>query len=253
MDGDELLETTVADDDGGSSRPLAAAPSGGAACASGGTCAPLLEDGRHRRLSHELGTPLNALLGHLELLLDGSLGPVTPEVRSCLHDIQTAGRQTRHQVELVLLLVQAQGWTAAGPLEPVELRPVLEEAWQQRDGWRRGDLALAVPKGFAVLTERPLLHTLARTVVDLYRAAAGAVAGSDGPAAPLRIALAGSDRVRIGWTGLDPLLLPAIEVALLEALVRQQDGSLSGAEGMLDLCWPECRLMPRPSGAPSPS
>ncbi|MDH3663374.1 MAG: hypothetical protein OEU92_25725 [Alphaproteobacteria bacterium] len=41
-------------------------------------------------LSHELRTPANAILGHVELLLSGSAGPLSSEMRSSLGDIQRA-------------------------------------------------------------------------------------------------------------------------------------------------------------------
>lgn len=41
-------------------------------------------------LSHELRTPANAILGHLELILDGSAGPLSSELRTSLGEIQRA-------------------------------------------------------------------------------------------------------------------------------------------------------------------
>ena len=55
-----------------------------------------------RQLSHELRTPLNAILGNAELLLDGSTGPLSAQVRACLGEIQIAGRGLLRQVQLLL-------------------------------------------------------------------------------------------------------------------------------------------------------
>ena len=55
-----------------------------------------------RQLSHELRTPLNAILGNVELLLDGSAGPLSAQARTCLGEIQVAGRRLLRQVELLL-------------------------------------------------------------------------------------------------------------------------------------------------------
>lgn len=41
-------------------------------------------------LSHELRTPTNAILGHIELLLSGAAGPLSIEIRTYLGDIQRA-------------------------------------------------------------------------------------------------------------------------------------------------------------------
>jgi His Kinase A (phospho-acceptor) domain len=55
-----------------------------------------------RQLSHELRTPLNAILGNAELLLDGSTGPLSAQMRACLGEIQIAGRGLLRQVQLLL-------------------------------------------------------------------------------------------------------------------------------------------------------
>ena len=41
-------------------------------------------------LSHELRTPVNAIAGHVELLLSGSAGPLSADARSSLGEIQRA-------------------------------------------------------------------------------------------------------------------------------------------------------------------
>ena len=41
-------------------------------------------------LSHELRTPANAIAGHVELLLSGSAGPLSADMRSSLGEIQRA-------------------------------------------------------------------------------------------------------------------------------------------------------------------
>lgn len=49
-------------------------------------------------LSHELRTPANAILGHIELLLSGSAGPLSSEIRSSLGDIQRAAAVLEAQI-----------------------------------------------------------------------------------------------------------------------------------------------------------
>lgn len=41
-------------------------------------------------LSHELRTPANAILGQIELLLSGSAGPLSADLRASLGDVQRA-------------------------------------------------------------------------------------------------------------------------------------------------------------------
>ena len=42
-------------------------------------------------MSHELSTPLNAILGFTELMLDDLYGEVPPSLREPLGDVQTNG------------------------------------------------------------------------------------------------------------------------------------------------------------------
>jgi signal transduction histidine kinase len=54
------------------------------------------------RLCHDLRTPLNAILGNAELLLDGSVGPLSREARACVGDVQAAGEGILRQVQALL-------------------------------------------------------------------------------------------------------------------------------------------------------
>ena len=56
-----------------------------------------------RQFGHELRTPLHAILGNVELLLDGTAGPLSTEARKCVGEIQTASRQLSRQVQTLLL------------------------------------------------------------------------------------------------------------------------------------------------------
>ena len=53
-------------------------------------------------MSHELRTPLNAILGFTEMLADGLYGPVPPEYKEPLADIQTNGRHLLRLINDVL-------------------------------------------------------------------------------------------------------------------------------------------------------
>jgi hypothetical protein len=57
-------------------------------------------------LSHELRTPANAILGHVELLLSGSAGPLTREARASLGDIQRAAVALSAQIGRMISLAE---------------------------------------------------------------------------------------------------------------------------------------------------
>ena len=59
-----------------------------------------------QNVSHELRTPLTILLGHLELLDDGSLGPLSPDQRRSLDKALTHARKLTHLVEQITVLQQ---------------------------------------------------------------------------------------------------------------------------------------------------
>lgn len=71
-------------------------------------------------LSHELRTPANAILGHLELLLSGSSGPLSSEVRNSLGEIQEAALKLSTQVSAVIKC--AEGISAGKVGERTEIQ-----------------------------------------------------------------------------------------------------------------------------------
>ncbi len=58
-------------------------------------------------LSHELRTPMNVILGHVDLLLSGDLGPLSPEARACLGDVQRAGVGLLEQIRQAIDCAEA--------------------------------------------------------------------------------------------------------------------------------------------------
>jgi K+-sensing histidine kinase KdpD len=57
-------------------------------------------------LSHELRTPANAILGHVELLLSGAAGPISVDMRTSLGEIQKAALALREQLGTVIHLAE---------------------------------------------------------------------------------------------------------------------------------------------------
>jgi signal transduction histidine kinase len=205
--------------------------------------------GNWLQLSHELRTPLNAILGNIELLLDGSAGPLAAPVRACVGDIQIASRQLLRQLQPLLLLVQARtaGAPAAGlPIDLLALlRQVAAEPAAGAPGQRHG-CAPHLPEGACLMVPGdPIwLGVLVAALVDLH--AASAQAGGS-----LAIALEQPRRtaagvvLRASWPGLDPAALSPLPLALIDAVLALHGGrirSLSADGVRLDL--PNATVLP---------
>jgi signal transduction histidine kinase len=59
-------------------------------------------------MSHELRTPLNAILGFNEMILDEIYGPITPDVRSPLEEVQASGKHLLRLINNVLDLAKIE-------------------------------------------------------------------------------------------------------------------------------------------------
>lgn len=79
-------------------------------------------------MSHELRTPMNAVIGFAQMLeYDGSLNE---DQQDNVHEILKAGRHLLELINEVLDLAKVESGHVDLSLEPLELRPVLEESWQ---------------------------------------------------------------------------------------------------------------------------
>lgn len=193
--------------------------------------------GRRRRLSHEFGTPLNAILGNVELMLDGSTGPLSGEARACLAEMQDAGNELLRQSRLLVLLVQALETKGPQSERATPLGPSFEAALRQAQSTGRRALPQldGAAAGVALVGDPFWLHTLIRCMVDLY------VSGD--AAAPLEIDVQPPGRIRIGWSGFRETALPATATALIRRIVELHGGRmLAAARDAFVFSWPGCRL-----------
>ena len=201
---------------------------------------------RQRQLSHEVGTPLNAILGNVELMLDGSAGPLSAQALDCLADIQVAGQNLLRQSRMLLLLVQA---LEAPELEnePLSLKRLFEDAFRHALPAAPAD-QLLVDEGAAAswLVGDPFwLQTLARCVIDVY--ASGEHEG------PLRVALKAPAEVRIEWPGFTQADVPATAVGLMRRIVEMHGGRMLGTlNNAFILSWPTARLVTADDLEPRP-
>jgi len=107
-------------------------------------------------VSHELRSPLNVILGYLEMALDEGLGPVTEGQRDALHRTRV---QSLHLLEMITALLDLNRFEAGRlPLQlaPVAVGPLLAEVCDQvPDTWRRREVKLALD----VADDVPVIHT----------------------------------------------------------------------------------------------
>jgi hypothetical protein len=194
------------------------------------------------QLSHELRTPLNAILGNIELLLDGSAGPLAAPARACVGDIQAASRQLLRQLQPLLLLVQARTAGLAATGLPIDLLALLRQA--AADSASRPDAGAAqgqdvvarrcgprLPEGIRLMMagDPVWLGALAGALVDLHAASAQAKE-------PFSIALerlgeqsgccARGVVLRASWPGLDRASASPLPLALIDAVLALHGGRI---------------------------
>ena len=196
------------------------------------------------QLAHELRTPLNAILGNVELLLDGSAGPLGAKARACLGDVQLAGRQLLAQVEPVLLLLELATGRARPAKATVDVVEILSRTLARSSGepiaWE-----LAPPEARLLVEGDPFwLDALAQALREL------AGAGMAAPDRRVRAALdfsadpAGTVQLWLGWSGFDPDHLPLIWLLLIDAILLRNGGRawVVAARGLC-LHWSAARVV----------
>jgi signal transduction histidine kinase len=79
-------------------------------------------------VSHELRTPLTSILGYLELMQDGSVGPIPPEQQDVLDAVQRNSTRLLELVEDLLTVSRLEGSALLLANEPVDLRTIVSSA-----------------------------------------------------------------------------------------------------------------------------
>jgi signal transduction histidine kinase len=78
-------------------------------------------------MSHELRTPLNSILGYQDLLLEGVVGDLPPQVKSFLERAQKSTRNLLHLVNDVLDLSKLEAGKMELVIVPARVRSIVEE------------------------------------------------------------------------------------------------------------------------------
>jgi hypothetical protein len=188
-----------------------------------------------RQLSHELRTPLNAILGNVELLLDGSAGPLSAQARTCVGEVQVAGRQLLRQVGLLLACSEL---SAGGPRpspQPVDLIALVREA----STIECANPAQVEPQDASLLVAGDpfWLRMLVTEIVALQVA----------PGAPPTVRLerhTGGGMLGFVWSGERADRVSDLRLALIQGIARMQGAAVALNADGLTLHWPGARSKP---------
>lgn len=179
-----------------------------------------------QRLSHEIRTPLNAILGNVELLLDGTAGPLAPDARVRLGEVQTAGRELLKCVQTLLLWSELKGTGMRPDAAPIDLIELVRETVPKT---RRLEVR---PHGARLIV--PGDHVWLRIMVETVAAMSAA------PDAPLTVTLDASATRRtleFACPDFSPDEVAPLQIALIDAIVDLHGGCLSSSERCLTVCW----------------
>jgi His Kinase A (phospho-acceptor) domain len=118
-----------------------------------------------RQFGHELRTPLHAILGNVELLLDGTAGPLSTEARKGLGEIQIASRQLSRQVRTLLLWSELRAGAADSDGATLDLIALVRDV---RAAARAAALTIEPPDARLVVHgDRFWLQTLVGEILEL--------------------------------------------------------------------------------------
>jgi PAS domain S-box-containing protein len=121
------------------------------------------------RMSHNMRTPLNAILGFSQLLTISTAGKITEEDRLRLRILNDAGLQLLHMVDQALTLVQLDYQREAHELGPVDLPQVIEDVvllLADRAAARQIQVVIDVPAGARVHGHVQLVQEIASNLLS---------------------------------------------------------------------------------------
>lgn len=186
-------------------------------------------------IGHELRTPMNAILGGVELLLDGSTGPLSADARACLGDVQVAARQLMRRIDWLMLLAQVNAATSPRHVAVLDLAGLVRAALASAPAMEDGDTRPCEEGAFLVRGDGFWLEVLAQALAEVCRSREEA---GTPRLQTWRTREDGRSGVGLVWSGAAPWVLPPVPWSLIGAIVALHGGEVTASEGSLWLIWP---------------
>lgn len=101
-------------------------------CAPPPSPAPARENELWSDLSHEISSPINAIIGFAELLHDGKVGALDTAQRDCVGDILVSSRQLQALLEDLFVLARIEGGRLQPRNEPINPREFVAQISAER-------------------------------------------------------------------------------------------------------------------------
>ena len=112
-------------------------------------------------MSHEMRTPLNAMIGFTSLVREGVAGEVNEQQKGHLHRSLEASRHLLQLIQEAIDVSELEAGTIKPRIESVSLGDLAEEAMQEiepKAGKKSLQLLIDVPEGLAINTDRQRLR-----------------------------------------------------------------------------------------------
>jgi two-component system sensor histidine kinase/response regulator len=127
-----------------------------------------LKDDLVRMVVHDLKSPLTAMLGTLEMAVDGDLGPLSPAQRRFLDDARQRGADVVELIDNLLDVTRLEESAVRLELRPVQVRRLLGQVaseWTVRAEQRGATLSVDDAPDAVVPADEPLLRRVLGNLV----------------------------------------------------------------------------------------
>jgi len=182
-------------------------------------------------MSHELRSPLNVVLGYVDLLLEGDMGPIAPEQRDALERVRQHGLQLLELIQEALDVNRLEAGLLPLDLETFTVHEFLDDVRESIPAtWEKPGVALiwdCGPELLVLRSDRAKLKKVLRNLVH------NALKFTDRGAVTVKVAVEDSAvdfAVSDTGIGIGPDALPVIF-----EMFRQVDGSMTRRHGGVGL------------------